>query len=253
MRDRGYIRDITQCRVKLKELRQAYQKTKESNGRSGTEPQTCRFYAELADGEDEDDDELGQSTQHTVLPDSQDLFITLTEIPSQLNKDREGTSELADEHDIPEKQFTSFSSQLCESLCLQLCSKIIYGADHFLIEVNRSFAIGINWNRICRLDRVVHAYGMILFTFIPVHAAAWAALWAAGLRAPAGQRIWLRLGGVAARHAALSGMTYCKRNLVLLVTWIHVKVLTSELHSLYQQEALSRKRECVSVFLEYSQ
>ncbi|EMP25119.1 Zinc finger and SCAN domain-containing protein 29 [Chelonia mydas] len=47
MGDRGYSRDATQCRVKLKELRQVYQKTKESNGRSGTEPQTCRFYTEL--------------------------------------------------------------------------------------------------------------------------------------------------------------------------------------------------------------
>ncbi|EMP35355.1 hypothetical protein UY3_07527 [Chelonia mydas] len=123
MRDRGYIRDATQCHVKLKELRQAYQKTKESNGHSETEPQTCCFYAELhailggaattttplsmdsydgvlsvmphdfADGEDEDEeDELGESTQHTVLPDSQDLFITLTEIPSQPNKAGEGTS-----------------------------------------------------------------------------------------------------------------------------------------------------------------
>ncbi|EMP31938.1 hypothetical protein UY3_10860 [Chelonia mydas] len=42
--------------------------------------------------EEEEDDELGESTQHTVLPDSQDLFITLTEIPSQLNETREGTS-----------------------------------------------------------------------------------------------------------------------------------------------------------------
>ncbi|XP_074818763.1 zinc finger and SCAN domain-containing protein 29-like [Natator depressus] len=120
MRDRGYIRDATQCRVKLKELRQAYQKTKESNGRSGTEPQTCHFYAELhailggaatttppqsMDSEDgilsamaedfadeEEEDELGESTQHTVLPDSQDLFITLTEIPYQPNEAREGTS-----------------------------------------------------------------------------------------------------------------------------------------------------------------
>ncbi|EMP32376.1 hypothetical protein UY3_10463 [Chelonia mydas] len=111
MRDRGYSRDATQCRVKLKELRQAYQKTKESNGRSGTEPQTCRFYAELhavlggattpplsvdsndgvlspipedfSDGEDEEEeDELEESTQHTILPDSQDLFVTLTEIPN---------------------------------------------------------------------------------------------------------------------------------------------------------------------------
>ncbi|XP_077670733.1 uncharacterized protein LOC144263656 [Eretmochelys imbricata] len=122
MRDRGYSRDTTRCRVKLKELRQAYQKTKESNRRSGTEPQTCRFYAELhailgvaatttpplsvdsndgvfsampedfADGEDDEEDELEESTQHTVLPDSQDLFITLTEILSQPNEAGEGIS-----------------------------------------------------------------------------------------------------------------------------------------------------------------
>ncbi|XP_073188093.1 uncharacterized protein [Lepidochelys kempii] len=130
MRDRGYIRDATQCRVKLKELRQAYQKTKESNGCSGTEPQTCRFYAELhailggaattipplsmdsedgilsamaedfADGEDEEEDELEESTQHTVFPNSQDLFITLTEIPSQPNEAGEGTS-AADVSSLP--------------------------------------------------------------------------------------------------------------------------------------------------------
>ncbi|XP_074984951.1 zinc finger and SCAN domain-containing protein 32-like [Caretta caretta] len=47
MKDRGHNRDPNQCRVKLKELRQAYQKTREANGRSGSEPQTCRFYDEL--------------------------------------------------------------------------------------------------------------------------------------------------------------------------------------------------------------
>ncbi|XP_074818769.1 zinc finger and SCAN domain-containing protein 29-like [Natator depressus] len=133
MRDRGYIRYATQCRMKLKELRQAYQKTKESNGHSGTEPQTCRFYTELhailggavtttpplsvdsddgvvsampedfADGEDEEEeeDELEESTQHTVLPDSQDLFITLTEIPSQPNEAGEGTSAAANVSSLP--------------------------------------------------------------------------------------------------------------------------------------------------------
>ncbi|XP_073191252.1 LOW QUALITY PROTEIN: uncharacterized protein [Lepidochelys kempii] len=131
IRDRGYIRDATQCRVKLKELRQAYQKNKESNGCSGTEPQTCRFYAELhvilggaattipplsvdsedgilsamaedfADGEDEEEDELGESTQHTVFPNSQDLFITLTEIPSQSNEAGEGTSAAANVSSFP--------------------------------------------------------------------------------------------------------------------------------------------------------
>ncbi|XP_048720851.2 AP-1 complex subunit sigma-3 isoform X1 [Caretta caretta] len=47
MKDRGHNRDLKQCRVKLKELRQAYQKTREANGHSGSEPQTCRFYDEL--------------------------------------------------------------------------------------------------------------------------------------------------------------------------------------------------------------
>ncbi|XP_074984999.1 uncharacterized protein LOC125637247 [Caretta caretta] len=133
IRDRSYSRDATQCHVKLKALRQAYQKTKESNRRSGTEPQTCRFYAELhailggsttttpllsvdsddgvffatpedfADREDEEEvnDELEESTQHTVLPDSQDLFITLTEIPSQPNEAREGTSAAANVSSLP--------------------------------------------------------------------------------------------------------------------------------------------------------
>ncbi|EMP40903.1 Leucyl-tRNA synthetase, cytoplasmic [Chelonia mydas] len=33
--------------MKLKELRQTYQQTREANGHSGSEPQTCRFYDEL--------------------------------------------------------------------------------------------------------------------------------------------------------------------------------------------------------------
>ncbi|EMP34220.1 Zinc finger and SCAN domain-containing protein 29 [Chelonia mydas] len=132
MRDRGYNRDATQCRVKLKELRQAYQRTKESKGCSGTGPQTCCFYAELhailggaaittpplsvdsndgvlsampedfGEGEDEEEeDKFEESTQHTVLPDSQDLFITLTEIPSQPNQVGEGTSVLQLANHVP--------------------------------------------------------------------------------------------------------------------------------------------------------
>ncbi|XP_053888986.1 myb/SANT-like DNA-binding domain-containing protein 2 isoform X2 [Malaclemys terrapin pileata] len=115
MMERGHNRDSDQCRVKVKELRQAYQKTKEANGRSGSEPRTCRFYVKLhavlggaatttppltmdseggiissatpedsADGEEEEEeDELAESTQHSVLPNSQDLFLSLTEVPSQ--------------------------------------------------------------------------------------------------------------------------------------------------------------------------
>nr|XP_048720085.1 uncharacterized protein LOC125642552 isoform X2 [Caretta caretta] len=47
---------------------------------------------DFVDREDEEEDELEESTQHTILPDSQDLFITLTEIPSQHKEAREGTS-----------------------------------------------------------------------------------------------------------------------------------------------------------------
>ncbi|XP_065408088.1 myb/SANT-like DNA-binding domain-containing protein 2 [Chrysemys picta bellii] len=120
MTERGYSRDATQCRVKIKELRQAYQKTKESNGRSGSQPQTCRFYEALhsilgaaatttppltvdsedgillmaassemlADGEDEEGEEEEEAVDgayNADFPDSQDLFITLTEIPYQLS------------------------------------------------------------------------------------------------------------------------------------------------------------------------
>ncbi|XP_065407447.1 uncharacterized protein LOC135972652 [Chrysemys picta bellii] len=144
MMERGHNRDSDQCRMKVKELRQAYQKTKEANGRSGSEPRTCRFYAELhailggaatttppvivdsgsgivssatledsADGgeeeeEEEEEDELAESTQHSVLPNSQDLFLTLTEVPSQPSQastqdpdPMEGTSAAANSSSLP--------------------------------------------------------------------------------------------------------------------------------------------------------
>ncbi|XP_074805112.1 myb/SANT-like DNA-binding domain-containing protein 7 [Natator depressus] len=47
MGEKGYTRDTQQCHVKIKELRQAYQKTREVNSRSGAEPQTCHFYEQL--------------------------------------------------------------------------------------------------------------------------------------------------------------------------------------------------------------
>ncbi|XP_065414671.1 trichohyalin-like [Chrysemys picta bellii] len=141
MMERGHNRDSDQCHVKVKELRQACQKTKEANGRSGSEPRTCRFYAELhailggaatttppvivdsgsgivssatpedsADGEEEEEeeDELAESTQHSVLPNRQDLFLTLTEVPSQPSQasiqdpdPMEGTSAAANSSSLP--------------------------------------------------------------------------------------------------------------------------------------------------------
>ncbi|EMP37412.1 hypothetical protein UY3_05393 [Chelonia mydas] len=47
MVERGYNRDTQQCLMEVKELRQAYKKTKEANGCSGSEPHTCCFYDQL--------------------------------------------------------------------------------------------------------------------------------------------------------------------------------------------------------------
>ncbi|XP_073210067.1 inositol polyphosphate-5-phosphatase A isoform X4 [Lepidochelys kempii] len=105
MKDRGHNRDPKQCCVKLRELRQAYQKTREANGCSGSEPQTCRFYDELhailggsatttpavlfdssngdggnteaGFGDEEDDDSSQQASGETGFPYSQELFLTL--------------------------------------------------------------------------------------------------------------------------------------------------------------------------------
>ncbi|XP_065442012.1 myb/SANT-like DNA-binding domain-containing protein 2 [Chrysemys picta bellii] len=138
MMERGHDRDSEQCRMKVKELRQAYQKTKEANPRSRSEPQTCCFYTELhailggaatttppltvdsevgvissatpedsADGEEEEEeeDELAESTQHSVLPNSQNLFLSLTEVPSQASTQdhdpMEGTSAAANFSGLP--------------------------------------------------------------------------------------------------------------------------------------------------------
>ncbi|XP_065445588.1 uncharacterized protein LOC135982508 [Chrysemys picta bellii] len=128
MKDRGHNRDTQQCHVKIKELRQAYHKAREANGRSGAEPQTCRFYAELHailggaatttptvcfdsingethrdDGsgneEDEDGGTVGSSQQQesgeTGFPNSQDMFVTLDleAVTPELTQDPQGTQE----------------------------------------------------------------------------------------------------------------------------------------------------------------
>ncbi|CAM5100499.1 unnamed protein product [Eretmochelys imbricata] len=111
--------DPQQCRVKLKELRQAYQRSREANGHSGSEPQTCRLYDELhallggvptttavlcvdsinglshnrdADFGDEEDEEeeveAQQASGETIFPDSQELFFTPDLVPSQPTEGR---------------------------------------------------------------------------------------------------------------------------------------------------------------------
>ncbi|EMP28953.1 hypothetical protein UY3_13983 [Chelonia mydas] len=129
----GYTRDTQQCCVKIKELRQAYQKTREVNSHPGAKPQTCHFYEQLhailggdhtstptlsvdtsqgtqvamdnneediVDEEEEEEKNAQQASGGSVLPNSQDLFLTLEPIPSQdpLVRDcggRKGTSGLS--------------------------------------------------------------------------------------------------------------------------------------------------------------
>ncbi|XP_053902997.1 uncharacterized protein LOC128847529 [Malaclemys terrapin pileata] len=47
MMERGHDQDALQCRIKVKELRSAYRKAHEANGRWGAPPVTCQFYKEL--------------------------------------------------------------------------------------------------------------------------------------------------------------------------------------------------------------
>ncbi|XP_043363427.1 zinc finger and SCAN domain-containing protein 29-like [Dermochelys coriacea] len=113
MGGKGYTRDIQQCHVKIKLLRQVYQKIREENSRSGAESQTCHFYEQLhailggdptstltlsmetsqgtqtATGNNEEDiveeeeENVQQTSRGSILPNSQELFLTLDPIPSQ--------------------------------------------------------------------------------------------------------------------------------------------------------------------------
>ncbi|XP_053904663.1 mediator of RNA polymerase II transcription subunit 15-like [Malaclemys terrapin pileata] len=146
MKDRGHNRDTQQCRVKIKELRQAYHKAREANGRSGAELQTYRFYAELhailggaatttptvcydsVNGEtrnreagsgyeeDEAEDNVDSSQQQgsgeTGFPNSQDMFVTLDlepvtpELTQGVLPDPEGTQGTSAANVSPSQRLT---------------------------------------------------------------------------------------------------------------------------------------------------
>ncbi|EMP41909.1 hypothetical protein UY3_00833 [Chelonia mydas] len=129
--ERSYSRDKEQCRTKIKEFRQEYQKAREVNGRSGSQPYTCRFCRELhavmwgddtttpplsvdtckggvaqreedellEDEEEEEEDSAQVASGESVSPPSQELFLTLEPIASPHSQGRlldhdpgEGTS-----------------------------------------------------------------------------------------------------------------------------------------------------------------
>ncbi|XP_034616865.1 zinc finger and SCAN domain-containing protein 29-like [Trachemys scripta elegans] len=113
MTERGYSGDTEQCRTKIKELRQAYQKAREANGRSGSQPHTFRFYRELhaimggdalttpplsmgtckggvkrseeeetLEDEEEEEDSAQAASGESVFPPSQELILMLDPIAS---------------------------------------------------------------------------------------------------------------------------------------------------------------------------
>ncbi|XP_074816026.1 uncharacterized protein LOC141991588 isoform X2 [Natator depressus] len=65
MIERGHDRDALQCRVKVKELRNAYHKVQEANRCSGAAPTTCPFYKELDKIFGGDPTSTPKSTMHT--------------------------------------------------------------------------------------------------------------------------------------------------------------------------------------------
>ncbi|EMP32183.1 hypothetical protein UY3_10672 [Chelonia mydas] len=88
MKDKGHTRDLKQCRVKLKELRQAYQKTREANGSSGGDgSNTEAGFGDEEDDEDEVVDSSQQASGETGFPNSwfSQLFLTLDLEPVPLN------------------------------------------------------------------------------------------------------------------------------------------------------------------------
>ncbi|EMP38567.1 hypothetical protein UY3_04211 [Chelonia mydas] len=97
MRDRGYIRDATQCRMKLKGSPTTTPSLSVDTFKRGV---SCNRDEDFGDEEDEEEEEKEDSAQQasgeTILPNSQELFITLETIPSQGelpdHEAREGTS-----------------------------------------------------------------------------------------------------------------------------------------------------------------
>uniref|UniRef100_A0A8C3HFW4 SCAN box domain-containing protein n=1 Tax=Chrysemys picta bellii TaxID=8478 RepID=A0A8C3HFW4_CHRPI len=73
MMERGHDQDTLQCRIKVKELRSAYRKARNANGRSGAPPATCRFYKEL---DAILGDKTGRQDQTSIL----DAYIQMREV-----------------------------------------------------------------------------------------------------------------------------------------------------------------------------
>nr|XP_048700794.1 bromodomain-containing protein 4-like [Caretta caretta] len=102
MMERGHVRDALQCRVKVKELQNAYHKAREANSRSSAAPVTCCFYEEL-------DAILGgdpTSTLRTIMDTSE---------PSSTRQEEETRSKGAEEEGDTPSSLDACSQELFSS------------------------------------------------------------------------------------------------------------------------------------------
>ncbi|EMP38171.1 hypothetical protein UY3_04662 [Chelonia mydas] len=97
MVERGYNRDTQQCRVKVKELRGDHTTTPPLSIDTCKGGVSCNMEEDFVDEEEEEEENAQQASGESILPGSQDLFITLEPIPSQDGfpdpEGREGTSD----------------------------------------------------------------------------------------------------------------------------------------------------------------
>uniref|UniRef100_A0A674I8M1 Acrosin-binding protein n=1 Tax=Terrapene triunguis TaxID=2587831 RepID=A0A674I8M1_9SAUR len=142
----------TKCRVKVKELRNAYLKAHEANHRSGAAPATCRFYKELdtilggnptstpstsmdtsepSSTRQEEEEESGsegaeeeEDTPESLDADSQELFSSQEE-GSQLPWPVLGEGQSPEEVPEPAGNYRSQILTCCSFLCFLLCISLL--------------------------------------------------------------------------------------------------------------------------------
>ncbi|EMP24312.1 hypothetical protein UY3_18548 [Chelonia mydas] len=118
MTERGLDWDTLQCKVKVKELRNAYHKAREANCCSSALPMSCRFYKELDVIFGGDPTSTVKATVHTSV-----AHIPVESGPSQeeiLDEDVEGDPEAEDDSEVRDACSEELFSTPEESSRLQL-------------------------------------------------------------------------------------------------------------------------------------
>ncbi|XP_074801730.1 uncharacterized protein LOC141982993 [Natator depressus] len=105
--ERGHDRDALQCRVKGKELQNAYCKARKANSRSSAAPATCRFYKELDAILWSDPTSTPSTTMDTLEPSS-------TRQEEEEEEEQSGSEGAEAEEDAPES-LDAYSQELFSS------------------------------------------------------------------------------------------------------------------------------------------